>query len=60
MSTDDNSALKLLCELRRFAGETPLNARIAPMQWVAVARESGLSEAQRSEAIIRCREAEML
>lgn len=51
MISDNNPSHRLLCELRRFAGETPLNARISPMQWVAIAKEAGITDKARNEAI---------
>jgi len=51
MSALGNSARVLLPELRRFAGDRPLNARITPMEWVAIAKNAGLSDQSRSEAI---------
>ena len=51
MSASETLAFVFLAGLRRFAGETPLSARITPMQWVALAKELGLSESARSEAI---------
>jgi hypothetical protein len=44
-------ANRLLCELRRHVGDTPLNGRIRPMEWVALAKQTGLSEEVRNEAI---------
>lgn len=51
MSALGNSARILLAELRRFAGDKRLNARITPMEWFAIAKEAGLSDQSRSEAI---------
>ena len=41
----------LLAELRRFAGDKRLNARIAPIEWATIAKKAGLSDQSRSEAI---------
>lgn len=51
MSALGPSASILLAELRRFAGDKHLNARIAPIEWVAIAKKAGLSDQSRSEAI---------
>ena len=51
MSALGNSGRVLLAELRRFAGDKRLNARITPMEWVAIAKKAGLSDQSRSEAI---------
>jgi hypothetical protein len=51
MSTLGASARILLAELRRLAGDERLSARIAPMEWVAVAKKAGLSDKSRGEAI---------
>jgi hypothetical protein len=51
MSALGNSARILLAELRRFAGDKRLNARITPMEWFAIAKTAGLSDQSRSEAI---------
>ena len=51
MNASETLAHALLAELRRFGGETALTARIAPMQWVAIAKEIGLSDKARGEAI---------
>ena len=40
-----------LIELRRCAGDTPSTARIKPMQWVAIAKDAGLTGEEVSEAI---------
>lgn len=58
MNATESVALTFLAELRRFAGDTPVTARIAPMQWVAIAKEIGLSEKTRNEAITRARRRE--
>jgi hypothetical protein len=51
MSALGTPARILLAELRRFAGDKRLNARIIPMEWVAIAKKAGLSDESRSEAI---------
>jgi hypothetical protein len=51
MSTSEALAYAFLAELRRFVGETPLTTRITPMQWIALAKELGLSDIARSEAV---------
>jgi len=51
MNASETLAHALLAELRRFGGETPLRARIAPMQWVAIAKEIGLSDKARGETV---------
>lgn len=51
MSALGTSASILLAELRRFTGDKRLNARIIPMEWVAIAKKAGLSDESRSEAI---------
>lgn len=51
MSALGPSARILLAELRRFAGDKRLNARIIPMEWVAIAKKAGLSDQSQSEAI---------
>jgi hypothetical protein len=51
MSALGTSARVFLAELRRFAGDKRLNARIIPMEWVAIAKKAGLSDQSRSEAI---------
>jgi hypothetical protein len=51
MSMLGTSAGTLLAELRRFAGDKRLNARITPMEWFAIAKKAGLSDQSRSEAI---------
>jgi hypothetical protein len=51
MSALGNSARVLLAELRRFAGDKRLNARITPMEWSAIAKNAGLSDQSRGEAI---------
>jgi hypothetical protein len=51
MSALGNSARVLLAELRRFAGEKRLNARITPMEWAGIAKKAGLSDQSRNEAI---------
>jgi hypothetical protein len=48
---DVSPARRLLCDLRRNAGDTPLNGRVYPMQWVALAKNLGFSDQIRSEAI---------
>ena len=52
MSALGTSARILLAELRRCAGDKRLNARIIPMEWVAIAKKAGLSDQSRSEAIM--------
>lgn len=52
MSALGTSAHKLLAELRRFASDKRLSARITPMEWVAIAKKAGLSDQSRSEAIM--------
>ena len=49
--SDVSPAQRLLCDLRRNVGDTPLNGRIYPMQWVALAKNLGLSDQIRNEAI---------
>jgi hypothetical protein len=51
MSTLGTSARVFLAELRRFAGDKRLNARIIPMEWVTIAKKAGLSDQSRGEAI---------
>lgn len=51
MSTLGTPARVFLAELRRFAGDKRLNARITPMEWVAIAKRAGLSNQSRGEAI---------
>jgi hypothetical protein len=51
MSKLGTSARVLLSELARFAGEKRLNARIFPMEWIAIAKKAGLSDQSRNEAI---------
>jgi len=51
MNASETQALILLAELRRFAGITPMTARIVPMQWIAIAKEIGLADKARNEAI---------
>ena len=51
MNVLGNCARVLLAELRRFAGDRRLNARIAPMEWFAIAKKAGLSDQSRREAI---------
>ena len=48
-------AQKLLCSLRRLAGEEPLSARFKPMQWFEATKEQGLTDSQRREAITSLR-----
>jgi hypothetical protein len=55
MNANESLAQILLAELRRFAGDTPATARIVPMQWVAIAKEVGLSDKARNEAITNLR-----
>jgi len=45
------SARLFVAELRRFAGDKRLNARITPMEWMAIAKKAGLSDQSRSEAV---------
>jgi hypothetical protein len=51
MSALGNPARVLLADLRRFVGDKRLNARIAPMEWLAIAKKAGLSDQSRGEAI---------
>ena len=51
MSTSEALAYAFLAELRRFVGETPLTTRITPMQWIALAKELGLSDSARGEVV---------
>jgi hypothetical protein len=48
---DVNPAHRLLCDFRRNVGDTPLNGRIYPMQFVALAKQLGLSDQIRNEAV---------
>jgi hypothetical protein len=45
------SARIFVAELRRFAGDKRLNARITPMEWMAIAKNVGLSDQSRNEAV---------
>jgi hypothetical protein len=51
MSALGNPARVLLADLRRFVGDKRLNARIAPTEWLAIAKKAGLSDQSRGEAI---------
>ena len=60
MNASESLAHALLAELRRSAGDTPMTARIVPMQWVAIAKEIGLSDKARSEAITHLRTTQII
>ncbi len=51
MNNQKELAYSFLADLRRFAGDTPSSARITPMQWVQIAKDLGLPDAARNEAI---------
>lgn len=55
MNANERFARTFLAELRRTAGKNPMTARIAPMQWVAIAKEIGLSDQARNEAVTHLR-----
>jgi hypothetical protein len=55
MNASESLANVLLAELRRVAGDTPMTVRIVPMQWIAIAKEIGLSDKARNEAITHLR-----
>lgn len=50
-----NPAERLLCELRRLAGETPLSARIKPFQWVPLGKGICSSDAGLTHAVTTLR-----
>lgn len=55
MSVTDTPAERLLASLRRSAGDAPISARFNPAQWLAIANQIGLSEAERKEAVAQLR-----
>lgn len=48
---DVSPAHRILCDLRRSVGDTPMNGRVNPMQWVALAKNLGFSDQIRNEAV---------
>jgi hypothetical protein len=46
---------RLLCALRRLAGDAPLTHRFKPAEWFAVTKELAFTDAQRNEAVMSLR-----
>jgi hypothetical protein len=54
-TTAQTPGQRLLCALRRLAGDAPLIHRFKPAEWFALTKELGFTDAQRSEAVTSLR-----